>query len=317
MKKMNLFLAAAAFSMGALAEVNYQVVPLPQTIQLDESGKTTALIKGQTVGYPADNAQMKRNAEFAREYLGLIPQAYEKKAKGLAVTLSLGLKSENPDAYCITVDKKGVTIQGASESGVFYGIQTLRKSVANEQTDTIALPWATVAAEPRFEYRGCMLDCARHYFPTAFIKTYIDILALHGINKFHWHLTDDQGWRFEVRGLPDLAKKGSYRPHTIVGNNVGLWDADNTIYDDTPEEGYYTQAEVKSAVGRADVVCRTKDRTYVFEFKVDGSAEDALKQIDEKGYMIPYKKEGRCVKVGVNISSVTRTLESWKVAEEE
>ena len=251
MKKMNLFLAAAAFSMGALAEVNYQVVPLPQTIQLDESGKTTALIKGQTVGYPADNAQMKRNAEFAREYLGLIPQAYEKKAKGLAVTLSLGLKSENPDAYCITVDKKGVTIQGASESGVFYGIQTLRKSVANEQTDTIALPWATVAAEPRFEYRGCMLDCARHYFPTAFIKTYIDILALHGINKFHWHLTDDQGWRFEVRGLPDLAKKGSYRPHTIVGNNVGLWDADNTIYDDTPEEGYYTQAEIKELVAYA------------------------------------------------------------------
>ena len=81
--------------------------------------------------------------------------------------------------------------------------------------------------------------------------------------------------------------------------------------------GYYTQAEVKSAVGRADAVCRTKDRTYVFEFKVDGSAEDALKQIDGKGYMIPYKKEGRCVKVGVNISSVTRTLESWKVAEEE
>lgn len=81
--------------------------------------------------------------------------------------------------------------------------------------------------------------------------------------------------------------------------------------------GYYTQAEVKSAVGRADAVCRTKDRTYVFEFKVDGSAEDALKQIDEKGYMIPYNKEGRCVKVGVNISSATRTLESWKVAEEE
>ena len=81
--------------------------------------------------------------------------------------------------------------------------------------------------------------------------------------------------------------------------------------------GYYTQTEVKSAVGRADAVCRTKDGTYVFEFKVDGSAEEALKQIDGKGYMIPYKKEGRCVKVGVNISSATRTLESWKVAEEE
>ena len=80
--------------------------------------------------------------------------------------------------------------------------------------------------------------------------------------------------------------------------------------------GYYTQTEVKSAVGRADAVCRTKDCKYVFEFKVDGSAEDALRQIDDKGYMIPYKKVGRCVKVGVNISSATRTLDSWKVSEE-
>jgi len=80
--------------------------------------------------------------------------------------------------------------------------------------------------------------------------------------------------------------------------------------------GYYIQSEVKSAIGRADDVCRTQDRIYVFEFKVDGSADAALRQIDDKGYMIPYKKEGRCVKVGVNISSATRTLDSWKVAGE-
>lgn len=251
MKRLNLLLAAATLSVSAMAEVNYQVVPLPQHIQLDESGKTTLLVKGQSVGYPAGNALMERNAQFAREFLGLAPQAYGKKDKGLDVTLSLGLKSDNPDAYCITVDKKGVTIQGASESGVFYGIQTLRKSVMNEPGDTIRLPWATVSAEPRFQYRGSMLDCARHYFPVDFLKTYIDILALHGINKFHWHLTDDQGWRFEVRALPELAKKGSYRPHTIVGNNVGLWDKDNVIYDDTPEEGYYTQAEIRELVAYA------------------------------------------------------------------
>ncbi len=77
--------------------------------------------------------------------------------------------------------------------------------------------------------------------------------------------------------------------------------------------GYYIRAEVKSAAGRADAVCWTKDRTYVFEFKLDGSAEDALKQIDDKGYLIPYKADGTCVKVGVNISSQTRTLESWKI----
>ena len=77
--------------------------------------------------------------------------------------------------------------------------------------------------------------------------------------------------------------------------------------------GYYTRAEVKSAAGRADAVCWTKDRVYVFEFKLDGSAEDALRQIDDKGYLIPYKADGTCVKVGVNISSQTRTIESWKI----
>ena len=78
--------------------------------------------------------------------------------------------------------------------------------------------------------------------------------------------------------------------------------------------GYYTRAEVKSAAGRADAVCWTKDRTYVFEFKLDGSADQALRQIDDKGYLIPYKADGVCIKVGVNISSQTRTLESWKIA---
>ena len=77
--------------------------------------------------------------------------------------------------------------------------------------------------------------------------------------------------------------------------------------------GYHTRAEVKSAAGRADAVCWTKDRTYVFEFKLDGSAEDALKQIDDKGYLIPYKADGNCVKVGINIPTRTRTLESWKI----
>ena len=77
--------------------------------------------------------------------------------------------------------------------------------------------------------------------------------------------------------------------------------------------GYYTRAEVKSAAGRADAVCWTKDRTYVFEFKLDGSADQALRQIDDKGYLIPYKADGNCVKVGVNISSQARTLESWKI----
>ena len=119
MKKHFLTLAAAMLSMYAAADVNYQVIPLPQSVTLDASGKTTLLIKGQAVSYPADNARMKRNAEFAEEFLGLKPQAEvatkgRKKAKDTTpVRLTLGLASDNPDAYQITVDKKGVLIQGA------------------------------------------------------------------------------------------------------------------------------------------------------------------------------------------------------------
>ncbi|MBQ1908925.1 MAG: family 20 glycosylhydrolase, partial [Bacteroidaceae bacterium] len=204
MKRTILFFAAAALSISASAEVNYQTIPCPQSIVFDGSGKSALLVKGQTVSYPAENAKMWRNALFAQEYLGLTPEVEKKKPA--PVSLTLGLESENPDAYCITVGKKGIQIQGASESGVFYGIQTLRKSIADEQGDTIRLPWATIKAEPRFQYRGTMLDCARHFFPVEFVKEFIDILALHGVNKFHWHLTDDQGWRVEVKALPELAK---------------------------------------------------------------------------------------------------------------
>ena len=173
-------MSASLLTMGAMAAVNYQVVPVPQSIQLDPQGRTFTLTKGQTVSYPGDNAKMKRNAEFVQEYLGLQPQVAVQKTKQPAkVQLTLGLNNENPDAYQITVGKNGVVIQGASESGVFYGIQTLRKSVLNDLTSYVDMPWATISASPRFGYRGCMLDCARHFFPVEFIKTYIGILALH------------------------------------------------------------------------------------------------------------------------------------------
>lgn len=283
MKKLFLTAAATLMSVCSLAEVNYQTVPLPRQITLDQKGGEVLLIKGQPVSYHAGNAQMKRNAEFAQEFLGLTPQEAAAKKKSPKVipgiSLSLGLQSQNPDAYRITVDKKGISIQGASESGVFYGIQTLRKSVMLEKGDTLHLPFAVVEDEPRFQYRGTMLDCARHFFPVQFVKKYIDILAFHGVNKFHWHLTDDQGWRFEVKSMPELAKKAGYRPHTIIGSNVGLWDADNAIWDDTPEEGYYTHEQMR------DIVRYAAERyiTIIPEIDLPGHMVAALSVYPELG----------------------------------
>ena len=286
MKKLLLSVLYVTFCLSAVAEVDYQVVPVPQQINIDASGKYMLLSKGMTVCYPADNAQMKRNAEFAAEYFGLSVKVADKK--GADVNLMLGLKSDSPDAYAITVDKKGITIQGASESGVFYGIQTLRKSIMNEK-DEIRLPYAKISGTPRFSYRGTELDCARHFFPVAFIKKFIDILALHGINRFHWHLTDDQGWRFEVKALPELAKKASVRPCTIIGKNIGLSDPDNAIYDDTPETGYYTQEEMR------DIVRYAAERfiTIVPEIDLPGHMIAAMSVYPELGCTGgPYKVWG-------------------------
>lgn len=244
----NLLLLAATFlsSLHAAAQADYHVIPLPDKIELRENTAPFPLIRGQLCSYPAENRAMQRNADFAKEYLRLTPQQFNKKTTTDFV-LSLGLKSDNPDAYEIRVEAKQVTIQGASPSGVYYGIQTLRKSIACQRGDTILLPQGVIAATPRFSYRGCMLDCARHFFTVAEVKEYIDILALHGINTFHWHLTDDQGWRFEVKSLPQLAKRGSYRPHTTVGNNLQA-GGENALYDNKPVAGYYTQDELREVV---------------------------------------------------------------------
>ncbi len=276
MKHLSTLLLVAAFSLSVAAEVNYQVIPLPQQINIDGSGKYFILDAGMTVAYPADNAKMQRNAEFAAEFLGLIPKPADKK--GADVSLTLGMKSDNPDAYAISVTGKGITIQGASESGVFYGIQTLRKSIMNEQGE-VRLPFATISAEPRFGYRGTELDCARHFFPVSFIKKFIDILSLHGVNRFHWHLTDDQGWRFEVKALPQLAEKASVRPHTIIGKNVGLHDPAIALYDDTPETGYYTQEEMREVVRYA----AERYITVVPEIDLPGHMIAALSVYPEMG----------------------------------
>lgn len=278
MRKATLLLTAACMTLAANAQVTYQTIPLPQQVDIDPSGKVALLVKGQAVTYPKGNAKMESNARLAAGYLSLrAEEAGKKPVPG--VQLMLGLKSENPDAYAITVDKKGIRIQGASESGVFYGLQTLRKSVADETGDTLRLPYAKVSGEPRFAYRGTELDCARHFFPVPFIKKFIDILALHGINKFHWHLTDDQGWRFEMKSLPELAAKASVRPRTIIGHNVGLDNAGNEIYDDTPETGYYTQEEMKEIVRYAE----ERFITVIPEIDLPGHMVAALSVYPELG----------------------------------
>lgn len=239
MKNLTFLIILLLFSLTTKAQT-YDFVPLPQSIQ-PAKGEFT-LAASMPVAYPKGNAEMKRNAEFLSMYInqqtGWKWSATDEKIK-TGVTLTLDKKISGDEAYRITVTTKGVTISGKTPKGVFYGIQSLRKIIGAEGVNT--LPCAVINDAPRFSYRGTHMDCSRHFFPIEFVKKYIDILALHGINKFHWHLTDDQGWRLEIKKYPELIAKGSVRTQTVIGHNTG-------IYDQTPYGGYYTQEQCREVV---------------------------------------------------------------------
>ena len=193
---------------------------------------------------------LKRNAEFLSGY---IRQAtgYTPPVKGLkdgetakhAINLGLDADIANKEGYVLTTTSEGIQINGQTENGVFYGCQTLRKSIpAEAQGADILLPAGSIKDEPRFTYRGMHLDVCRHFFPLEFIKEYIDLLALHNMNTFHWHLTDDQGWRIEIKKYPKLTEVGSKRNCTVVGK------ARSGKYDNIPYGGFYTQEQAKEIV---------------------------------------------------------------------
>ena len=233
---------------GAYAD--YCVVPLPTSIQTDTT-QTFLLQSGMGIAFDASQPELQRNAAFLQQWVeeltGLRLQLMP-GAKRAAIQLCLSEKVTGQEAYIITINKKGVLVQAASPVGIFRAIQTLRKSLPLQSPSTIHyppsslhLPYATISDSPRFSYRGVHLDCARHFFSVDVIKRYLDLLALHGCNQFHWHITDDQGWRFEVKALPDLAPKGSVRQQTVIGRNTG-------VFDGQPYGGYYTQDDCREIV---------------------------------------------------------------------
>ena len=257
-----LLVCAPALMMAERAD--FHVIPMPQSIQTDDSQVFT-LQTGMGIAYDASDPEVARNVQFLRQWveeltgvkLQLTPDdpkapirfvlgfpTDEKAKKVKKGQKPAELTEQQQEAYILTVDKNGLTIAARKPVGFFRAVQTIRKALPIKAVSSIELPFTTITDEPRFVYRGAMLDCARHYFSPDVIKQYLDMLALHGCNQLHWHLTEDQGWRFEVKALPELAKKGSVREKTVLGRNTG-------VYDGLPYGGYYTQAECRELVNYA------------------------------------------------------------------
>lgn len=255
---------------------DYEIIPKP--LDVNCKGDASFLLKdGVAVIYPENNRKMQDNAEFLVDYVerqtGVKLTSHAGMPVDGAICLTLDLSDDNAEAYKLIVNDKRVCISGASEAGVFYGIQTLRKSLPVAQDINVNLSAVEIYDKPRFAYRGAMLDVARHFYTVDEVKTFIDMLALHNINRFHWHLTDDQGWRIEIKKYPKLMSVASERKETVVGR----WYSG--IYDGRPYGGYYTQDELRDVIDYA----AKRHITIIPEVDLPGHMQAALTAYPELG----------------------------------
>ena len=251
---------------------NYQVVPLPQSIQMQRG--EPFVLNDQVQILATEGLQ--REAQFLQQYIKEVSDidltiADKRQKKAIYIALSVSPKVTNPEGYVLTVSAKGITIEGGSSAGVFYGIQTLRKNLLFPLSSFL-FPPTIITDAPRFTWRGMHLDCSRHFFSTDFVKKFIDLLALHNMNRFHWHLTDDQGWRIEIKKWPKLISVGSQRSGTIIGTN-------SDIDDGIPYGGYYTQDEAREIVAYA----AERHITVIPEIDMPGHMLAALASYPELG----------------------------------
>ena len=247
---------------------DYRVVPLPQEVN-DVSGSGFVMNSATTIVCSQDDDVMRQNAEFLKEFIkekvGFDLQISDVQT-GNDIVLSTSEISENPEAYKLVVTSDGVNITDASHAGVFYGMQTLRKSLPANVCSEVRLPYVEITDEPRFSYRGAHLDVSRHFFNTDEIKRFVDMLALHNINRLHWHITDDQGWRIEIKKYPKLTTIAAQRDETVIGRNSGEYDG--VKYGPF----FYTQDECKEIVEYA----AKRHITVIPEIDLPGHMQAAL-----------------------------------------
>lgn len=266
---------------SAVSRAQYSVIPLPQSI-VQQKGEPFVLDGDVQI---LASAELRQDAELLQLYLkeqsGIsLPIASKKVRKVRYIELSVSPKVAAREGYVLTVGSRDISIQGGSSAGVFYGIQTLRKALMNSDQSLSPSPSdqpqqlspCVIEDAPRFAWRGMHLDCSRHFWSVEFTKKFIDLLALHNMNVFHWHISDDQGWRIEIDKWPRLTEVGSQRTGTIIGTN-------SDIDDHKPYGGYYTKAEAREIVAYA----AARHITVVPEIDMPGHMLAALASYPELG----------------------------------
>ncbi len=252
---------------GTAPKAPISLIPLPA--RLTETADSFLLDKRTVLvaATPADRKTADLFNEWFRSLSGFALQVQDSGSMNAIVfrTRPEGEKAI-AEAYRMKVGKDLVTIDGDDAAGTFYGMQTLIQLLPMHSATAYWLPGADISDQPRFAYRGLHLDVSRHFFPVDFIKKYIDLLAMHKMNTFHWHLTDDQGWRIEIKRYPKLQEIASRRKETLEGR------IEDNKFDGKPYGGFYTQEDIKDVVKYAE----ERHVTIIPEIEMPGHALAAL-----------------------------------------
>lgn len=230
---------------------DYNVIPQVQNLSVKD-GDVYVFDSSRKLVY--DNQDSRRSLElFAQdleELVGIRPSVAAGTSEDAKdnVYFTLGLQDERKEAYSINVSSDGILVRAVAPEGIYRATRTLLKSVGTEKTSSVEFPSAEVSDWPRFGYRGLMLDVSRHFSDVEMVKRTIDMLALHQLNIFHWHLTDDQGWRIEIKSHPELTEVGAWRDDTVVGRYLGGTDYPT---DGKRHGGFYTQEQIREIVAYA------------------------------------------------------------------
>ncbi len=286
-KSYSLFAAALLAATVCVAQQptpNLTIIPAPLEMQV-QSGQ---FVIDTSTRITYDSESDRKVAEFFRTYVKEALQVTIPVQSGTAGKSAIYFSSKNtddishPEGYTVDVAADHIHLHG-KDAGLFYAMQSLVQLLPKKNEGQLAIPAVSISDEPRYQYRGLHLDVCRHMFPVSFIKKYIDFIAAYKLNNFHWHLTEDQGWRIEIKKHPKLTEVGAYRDQTLIGNYRRPGDFDGTRYG-----GFYTQDEVKEILAYA----AERHVNVVPEIELPGHALAALASYPQLGcgdHPGPYK----------------------------
>jgi len=279
--------AALASSRPVFARQASSIPVIPQPVKVTERSGRFTLTARTTVWTDAAAATIGRQfagyVEPATGFTLRLRTGGAAPASGIQFRIDRSLKQLGPEGYVLDVRPSRVIARAPERAGLFYAVQTLRQLLppqifrdAPAGDTTWTIPAVTIEDQPRFGWRGAHLDVGRHFMPKEFVKKYIDLIALHKLNTFHWHLTEDQGWRLEIKQYPKLTEVGAWRKETIVGRNRRDAQAQ---YDGRRHGGFYTQEDAREIVAYA----RARYITVVPEIEMPGHAMAAIASYPELG----------------------------------